>query len=128
MYLSETFWLCLVVMVRMYICRAASRSAALDFSSGPKRSKITSLQLCTRRAKSHISGPFFRFSGGDTTLHREIHATPHPHWHGLTCSQPMWHEILPVLQFFSNPDGESRNTEVSTLTLEKVLLQSCGIV
>lgn len=46
MYLSETFWLCLVVMVRMYICRAASRSAALDFSSGPKRSKTTSLQLC----------------------------------------------------------------------------------
>lgn len=46
MYLSETFWLCLVVMVRMYICRAASRSAASYFSSGPNRSKTTSLQLC----------------------------------------------------------------------------------
>lgn len=49
MYLRETFWLCLVVMVRMYICRAASRSAALDFSSGPKRSKTTSLQLCSSK-------------------------------------------------------------------------------
>lgn len=48
MYLSETFWLCLVVMVRMYICRAASRSAASYFSSGPNRSKTTSLQLCGR--------------------------------------------------------------------------------
>lgn len=46
MYLSETFWLCLVVMVRMYICSAASRSAASYFSSGPNRSKHTSLQLC----------------------------------------------------------------------------------
>ena len=50
MYLSETFWLCLVVMVRMYICSAASRSAASYFSSGPNRSKHTSLQLCREKA------------------------------------------------------------------------------
>lgn len=66
MYLSETFWLCLVVMVRMYICRAASRSAASYFSSGPNRSKTTSLQLCERIREQcyvifpeSVSGVFF---------------------------------------------------------------------
>lgn len=48
MYLRETFWLCLVVMVRMYICNAANRSAASYLSSWPNRSKTTSLQLCSK--------------------------------------------------------------------------------
>lgn len=59
MYLKETFWLCLVVMVRMYICSAASRSAASYFSSGPNRSRTTSLQLCGKCMKqSYIRSPF----------------------------------------------------------------------
>lgn len=45
-YLSETFWDCLVLMVRIYICRAARRSAVSYFSSDPNRSNTTSLQLC----------------------------------------------------------------------------------
>lgn len=55
MYFRETFWLCLVVMVRMYICSAANRSAASYFSSGPNRSMTTSLQLYNEEdTKLHI--------------------------------------------------------------------------
>ena len=45
MYLRETFWVCRVIMVRMYICRAPRRRAASYFSSEPNRSRTTSLQL-----------------------------------------------------------------------------------
>lgn len=55
MYLRETFWLCLVVMVRMYICRAANRSAASYFNSGPNRSSTTSLQLYKAEGRGQTS-------------------------------------------------------------------------
>lgn len=45
MYFRETFWVCLVLMVRMYICRAARRRAMSYFSSEPNLSRTTSLQL-----------------------------------------------------------------------------------
>lgn len=45
MYFRETFWVCLVLMVRMYICRAARRRAMSYFSSDPNLSRTTSLQL-----------------------------------------------------------------------------------
>ena len=55
MYFRDTFWLCLVVMVRMYICRAANRSAASYFSSGPNRSKTTSLQLYGEKQEAKLT-------------------------------------------------------------------------
>lgn len=55
MYLRETFWLCLVVMVRMYICRAANRNAASYFNSGPNRSSTTSLQLYKGEGRGQTS-------------------------------------------------------------------------
>lgn len=71
---------------------------------------VTTLQQ--NRAPSHVSGPFLRFSGGDSTLHWEVHATPRSDWRGRTGSQPMWHEIrLRGSRFFSNPDGDNGNTE-----------------
>lgn len=45
MYLSETFWDCLVLMVRIYIWSAARWSAVSYFSSDPNLSSTTSLQL-----------------------------------------------------------------------------------
>lgn len=79
MYLRETFWLCLVVMVRMYICRAANRSAASYFSSGPNRSSTTSLQLYKGegrgqtlvKIKEPVSG--FHLSGEQVTQPRVPH-------------------------------------------------------
>lgn len=44
-YLRDTFWDCLVLMVRIYICRAARRRAVSYFSSDPNLSNTTSLQL-----------------------------------------------------------------------------------
>lgn len=44
-YLRETFWDCLVLMVRIYICRAARRRAVSYFNSDPNLSSTTSLQL-----------------------------------------------------------------------------------
>lgn len=45
MYFRETFWVCLVLMVRIYICRAAKRRAVSYLSSDPNLSSTTSLQL-----------------------------------------------------------------------------------
>lgn len=100
MYLRETFWLCLVVMVRMYICSAANRSAASYFSSGPNRSRTTSLQLCSKKKKKeekHSSYvrilSFWGFVKHISSPQRAIRAPVHPHWAVISCSQPLWPEI-----------------------------------
>ena len=51
MYLRETFCDCLVLIVRMYICSAASRRAVSYFNSDPNLSNTTSLQLWWTRTE-----------------------------------------------------------------------------
>jgi hypothetical protein len=45
-----------VLMVRMYICRAARRRAVSYFSSDPNRSSTTSLQLWMKRGGKERRG------------------------------------------------------------------------
>lgn len=131
MYLSETFWLCLVVMVRMYICRAASRSAAFDLSSGPKRSKITSLQLCSRTG--HKLMWVVHFWGSVEAPRGGLRSTaPWLVWKDWLSTHVAW-DSSKSITFFSSSDGENGNTEGWTLMLdtilwEKPLIQACVFV
>lgn len=93
MYFRETFWLCLVVMVRMYICNAANRSAASYLSSWPNRSKTTSLQLCSKGESYVRVLSFLGLVKRISSLQRAIRAPAHPHWAVISCSQPLWLEI-----------------------------------
>lgn len=84
MYFRETFWLCLVVMVRMYICNAANRSAASYLSSWPNRSKTTSLQLCSK-GESYVR--VLKFFGAC-----EVHFISTKSY-SSTSASPLWLEI-----------------------------------
>lgn len=70
---------------------------------------VTTLQQ--NIAQSHVSGPFLRFSGGDSTLHWEVDATLRPDWCGRTGSQLMWHEICLRGSRFSQTQMEKMETQ-----------------
>lgn len=57
-YLRETFWDCLVLMVRIYICRAARWRAVSYFSSDPNLSSTTSLQLWKSPERERTGGGY----------------------------------------------------------------------
>lgn len=116
MYLSETFWLCLVVMVRMYICRAASRSAASYFSSGPNRSKTTSLQLCGRAGQRRYMRVSESCSREEPCIRPFRHSCSRvsPRRAEVGCSQPLWLEIPSKGYSFLSlmEDSEAQNCEL----------------